>query len=172
VARTLQHAKVRAPRPNRLAVLVGHNPRNLVQVSQVVRHPASEVLRQFHRPERGVPSPPLEILWPQIHRAQLVQTFGAPPRKFIQQVGKRLTLAQLYVPFAIKRLKRPRLAGLQNDSRPRNPVRLFAINQVRDNVEHVPCVPTLISVGPLFGQFAQERIQRTRSTSKKRNGLL
>jgi hypothetical protein len=151
---------------------VGHNPGNLVQVSQVVSDPARQVLGQFHRPERRMLSPPLEIFWLQIQRAQLLQAFRTRPRKFIQQLRKRLALAQLYVPLAIKRLKRPTLAELQDDPRPRSPVRLFAVNQVSDNIEHVPAVAAFISVRPFFWQFAQKRIQRGGSASKKGDSLL
>ena len=119
-----------------------------------------------------MPATPLEVLWPQIQCTKLFQALRPRTPKFVQQLRQRLSFAQLYVPSAIKRLKRPTFSGFQYDSRPRNPVRLFAINQVSDDVEHVPCVATLISVSPLFGQFAQQRIQSGRRAGKKRYSLL
>ena len=52
----LEHPEVFAPRPHGVPVLVSHDSRDLVQVSQIVSHPRREELREGHDSERGVPA--------------------------------------------------------------------------------------------------------------------
>ena len=52
----MQHPKVTAPRPHGLPILVRHNPRDLVQVSQIMSRPGRQQFRQSHHPKRRMPS--------------------------------------------------------------------------------------------------------------------
>ena len=54
MARTLHHAQETHPRPYGFANLVRHDPRNLVQVRQIVRRPRGQQLRQCDRAKRDV----------------------------------------------------------------------------------------------------------------------
>jgi hypothetical protein len=73
VAGALQHSKVYTPRTDGLAVLVGQNSGDLVQMSQVMNGPGGQQLRQSNRSKGRMPSTPLEVLWPEIQRAQFGQ---------------------------------------------------------------------------------------------------
>ena len=84
MADALEHAEICAPRTNGIAVLVSHNPRDLVQMSQVVNSPTRHVLRQRNQSEGGMASTALEVFRPQIQGTELVQTFRASAGKFIQ----------------------------------------------------------------------------------------
>lgn len=55
-----------APRSHGFAVLVGHNPRNLVQMRQIMRGPRGEQLSEIDRAERRMVPASFEILSPQI----------------------------------------------------------------------------------------------------------
>ena len=84
MADALEHAEICAPRTDGIAVLVSHNPRDLVQMSQVVNGPTCQVLRESHRPEGRMSSTALEVFWPQIQGTELLQTFRACTSEFIQ----------------------------------------------------------------------------------------
>jgi hypothetical protein len=43
---------------------VGHDPRDLVEVRQIVNGPGRQELRQRHDAERGMAASPLEVLIP------------------------------------------------------------------------------------------------------------
>lgn len=62
VAGALQNAEVCAIWADHLAVLVGHDARDLVQMSQVVGRPGREQLRQSHWAEGGMTSTAGEVL--------------------------------------------------------------------------------------------------------------
>ena len=84
MAGALEHAEVCAPRTDGIAVLVRQNPRDLVQMSQVVNSPTRQVLRQRNQSEGGMASTALEVFRPQIQGTELVQTLRASAGKFIQ----------------------------------------------------------------------------------------
>ena len=63
MAGALEHTQESAPRTYVLPVLVGHHPRNLVQMSQVVSGPSSQQLRQSNHAEGRMPSQPPEVFW-------------------------------------------------------------------------------------------------------------
>src|SRR5258707_771179 len=113
VAPALHHSEEGAPRTHRLPVLVGHDPGDLVQMSQVMSCPGRQQLRQGDDSEGRVPSMPLEVLWLQIQGSQLVQVLRPQTSKFIQELTQRLAYDLPCMPPAIERLERPGLAKLQ-----------------------------------------------------------
>ena len=84
----LHHAEECSPRPDRLAVLVSQDSRELVQVTQIVRGPGGEELGERDGSEGGVKSAPREVFRLQIQCAQFVEALGAQSREFIEQVGE------------------------------------------------------------------------------------
>jgi len=63
MAITLHHSQVAAPWPNGFAVLAGHDSGNLVQVSQVMRSPGCEELRQSNNAQNWMPSAARKVCW-------------------------------------------------------------------------------------------------------------
>ena len=61
VAGAVQHAKIGAPRTYSVAVLVGHNARDLVQMCQIVSGPGRQQLRQGHYTEGRMASAACEV---------------------------------------------------------------------------------------------------------------
>src|SRR5258706_141784 len=61
VAGTVQHAEVRAPRADGIAVLARHHSRDLVQMRQVVRGPGGQQLRQRDDAEGRMASATIEV---------------------------------------------------------------------------------------------------------------
>lgn len=54
MAGALEDAEVDAPRAHGIAVLVGHDPGELMQMREVVADPSGEKLRERHRAESGM----------------------------------------------------------------------------------------------------------------------
>src|SRR5260370_11461525 len=117
-------------------------------------------------------STPLEILLPQIQRAQFVQIFRPQTSKFIQQLPQRLALALSFLSPTIEGLKSLGLAKLQHHPRPRHPIRAFAVNQMANDVERTPGVFTFISARPRFRQITQKRIDSSWGAREKRYGVV
>ena len=83
VAVTLHDTQIRAPRANGFAVLVGHDPGELVDMGEVVGSPGGQQLGKRNEPECGVAPLKLEIFWPKIQGAKLGKIFGAQTGKLI-----------------------------------------------------------------------------------------
>src|SRR5579864_5646141 len=171
VAVALQHSEETAPRTHRLPVLVGHDPRDLVQMSHVMSCPGRQQLRQGDDAEGWVSSTPLEVPWLQIQGSQLVQVLRPQPGEFIQQLAQRLACDLPYVSQAIERLESAGFAELQHRPRARHPIRTLGMNQVADDLEDVPGVLTFITVSPRFGQIAQQPVESSRRAAEQRDGV-
>jgi hypothetical protein len=159
VAGTLQHTEVGAPGTDGFEVLVGHNPGDLVEMSQVMSRPACQVLRQSHGSEGRMASATAKIRWLEVQGSELVQAFGARTRKFIQQLSEGLALTGLYMASAIEGLKRTRLARLQDHLRARDPIGALAINEVGDDIEGAPSAFAFVAERPGFRQIAEKGIE-------------
>ena len=166
VSRALHHAQKTHPRPHRFLILIGHDPRYLVQMRQVVRRPCRQQLRERHLAQCVMPSAPLKILLRQTKTPHLIKIFRANTRKFVEQLAQLLAPAVAHMAFAIERRKRLRVARSQNQPHPRRPIVVFRVDQVRDNRIHAPRITAFIAVRPPLGQIAQKRIQSSRRPCK------
>ena len=92
-----------------------------------------------------MPSAPPQILRRQLHFGQLAEPLCPRLRKFVQQLVQCLALAVALVPLPIERSKDSLLAGFQNHSRPRNPVLILCVDQVRNNFAHTPRILALFA---------------------------
>jgi hypothetical protein len=119
---------------------------------------------------------PLEVLLPEVYSTQFGEIFGAQASEFIEQLRQRLapafTLTLSQVSLAIKGLKRLALTELQDHLCPRHPIRLFAVNQMGQDIERAPGVFTFVSHRPHFRQITKKRVKSGRSASQQRNCLL
>jgi hypothetical protein len=143
-----------------------------MKVSEVVANPGRQVLREDYRSKNRMPPAPIEVCWLQMQGTQLIQTFRAHTRKFIQQLRERLTRNFAQVSGAIKRLKRFGFAKLKNDPSPGYPVRAVTVNQMGDNQEHTPSVSTFVGGGPSLGKVTEKSVERGRGAREERNGMV
>src|ERR1041384_1599165 len=104
-------------------------------------------------------SPALKIRRLKTQRAQISDVVGAQAREFIQQLRQRLAFAFSLLAQSVKGIERAALSKFDNSSSPIHPIRPLTVDQVADNIEGAPGFTTLISMGPLFGQMTQQRIQ-------------
>ncbi|MCU1250115.1 MAG: hypothetical protein JWQ49_3144 [Edaphobacter sp.] len=169
---TLQNSKIGAPRTHSLPILMRHNPRNLVQMRQVMRRPCRQQLRQSHHAESRMPSQPLQILSPQIQSLQFTQVLRPQTSKFIQQQLQRFAVPLLHMPRTIERLKRPALPRFQYHPRSRHPIHPFPGDQMPHHIEHAPRALALIAHRPHLRQPTHQRIQCSGSATKQRHRLL
>lgn len=84
VAGTMEDAEVGAPGPDRVAILVCENTRDLVQVGKVVNGPGDEQLRKRDDAEGGMASAAVKVQRLQIESAQLTEIRGAQGREFVE----------------------------------------------------------------------------------------
>src|SRR5580700_2320024 len=169
---TLQDPKVCMPRTHRRVILMRHHSRDLVHVSQIMHGPRRQQLRHRDSAERRVPSTPLEILFPQIHRTQFSQALRSQAYKLIQQLSQRFACALTLLSPTVERLEPPRLAKLQYHPSPRHPIRAFAMIQMPHDIERAPRALTFIAQRPRFRQITQQRIERSRRAGEQRYGVL
>src|SRR3981189_2647299 len=109
-------------------------------MSQVMRRPRRQQLRESHNSESRMPPPPLKVLSPQIQRTQFAHVLLPQTSKFIQQLLQRLAPTLSHMPQTIKRLERPTLTRFQYHPRARQPINAFAIDQMPYDIEYAPGV--------------------------------
>lgn len=167
----LQYAEVNAPRSNSLAVLRGHDARQLVEMSQVMSGPGSQQRRKRYWPEHRMTAAALQILWPQVQALQAAQIVSTPAGKLIEELRQRFALHGTLVPGPIERREASCFAEFQQEMDARHPIRLFAMDEMADDIEGAPGIFTLIAQSPGFRQIAKERVESSRSSTEKGDGI-
>src|SRR5437868_2775173 len=142
---TAQHTQKRAPWTDCITILVSHDPRQLMQMSEVVNGPCREQLRKRDHPQRRMQSASRQVFRLQSQGLQCRQTLVAHSSEFIQKLVQRLALTLLNLRKAIKRIKGSRLALFQDHPGPRYPVGALAEDQVANNVERAPAVLSFVA---------------------------
>ncbi len=79
-----QDAEVGAPRSNFVAVLIGHDSRNLVKVREVVRGPRGEQIREGDDAESGVAAALLQFCAVDVKGAELIEISRSQLGKLIE----------------------------------------------------------------------------------------
>src|ERR1035438_7639155 len=138
MAVAMHYAEVLAPGTNCVAVLIGQDARDLVQVSQVVRCPGGQQLRQGDAAKRGMLSALGKVCRLEVPGAQLDEVLGAHAGELIQQLRQRLALNFSSVSLAIKGGEGLGLAMSQDDAGAGDPIRTLGVNQMADDVENAP----------------------------------
>ena len=72
-----EHGHERRPRPDLIAVLLGHDARDLGNVAEVVNDPARQQLAQRHRAEARMLARQVELLVGDVLRAQQCEILTA-----------------------------------------------------------------------------------------------
>ena len=145
MAGALQNSKVFAPRTDSLTVLVGHDPRDLVQMGQVMNRPSRQQFRESDDSEGRMSPAACEICLRQIQGTEFAQVLRPQASKFIQQLSQRFALALSCVSKTVKGVKRTTLAKVQHHPGSRHPIRALAVNEMADDIEGVPGIFTFIS---------------------------
>src|ERR1700728_2376547 len=98
VAVAFEHAEMSAPGADGLAVLVGHDSCNLVEMSQIVGGPGGQQLRESDGSEVGMLSAAFEILRLQIPCAQFVEIRGTQAGGLTQPPCERALFSVVFFP--------------------------------------------------------------------------
>ena len=154
----VQHAQVLFPRPDGFAILMRHHTRELMQMIQIVRRPRGKKLPQGHSAEIRMPAAAVKVGGSEIEVSQMLQIFGAQACEFVQELRQQRPVRLLG--FPIERSKRTALSEFQHNADSRNPICLFCMDQMADDIERRPGVGPFVAMRPSFGQSAQESIQR------------
>ena len=118
-----------------------------------------------------MPSAPPQVLPLQLQCPQFVKVRGSQGIELIQELAQRLSSTLLSLCQAVKRIKRPRLAELQDDFGSWHPISSFAVNQMTNHIEHAPGVFTFASASPHVRQIAQKCIKCSRSAAEDGNRI-
>jgi len=138
-----EHRQVRHPGAHGLGVDLPHDPRDLTQVTEIMRDPGREQLSEGDRAELGMASASAEVSRGQPERSQPSEV-GLPKRlERVEQHVERFSTRGLELRKAVERGERARLASGEDDLKPRHPVGPLTMDQVADNVERRPGVGTL-----------------------------
>jgi hypothetical protein len=172
VAVALQHAEICSPWAYCVAVLVRHDPRYLVQVSEVMHRPRCQKLRQRNCSEVRVEPAKRKVRRLESEPAQFAQVLRPQLGKLIQKLAERLALALPRLGEAIESVERSALSELQDHLRPRHPVGALAMDEMTDNIECAPGIRAFIVRRPLVGKVPQKRIQGCRRALEERYGLV
>lgn len=159
VAGAVEDAEVVAPRADRVAKLVGHDARELMEMREVVDGPGSEELGESDDAEGWVGAAEGELLWAEIEGTEFVEIFGANAGEFVEERGKRFVAKFFGAGFTVERLEGLGFAKLENDFDARHPVGAFAIDEMADDIVGGPGVVAFVAEGPCFGEIAEKRIQ-------------
>ena len=167
----LEDTEVDAPGTDGFAVLVGHEAGELMKVGEVVDGPGGQELAESYRAECGVAAAAVEIGWLEIQGTKFREVFGADSGKFVEKLRQRFALRFFILPCAIKRLEGLRFAVLEDHSGARNPVGVFGMDEMADDVEGGPCAGALVGVSPELGEIAEEGVEGGGGAGEKSNGL-
>jgi hypothetical protein len=106
-----------------------------------------------------MPSATPQVLRRQVQFPQFVKVRGSQGTELIQELAQRLSFTLSSLRQAVKRIKHPRLAELQDNLGSRHPISSFAVNQMTNDIEYAPGVSIFVSARPHVGQIAQKRIE-------------
>jgi len=135
-------------------ILLGLDAGDLRQVIQIVHHPSGEQLSEGDDAEIRMPAAARKFCLVQFPSAQLFQVMLTHLSKDIQQVSQGFSLALLVLGEAIERIEDFACPTRQDYLRPWNPVGLFTVDQVTNDIERVLSITTFIRVPPPVGKPA------------------
>jgi hypothetical protein len=159
VAAALEHSQVCAPGADGFAILMGHDPRELMEMCEIVDGPGGEELRQGHDSQFRMRSSPAQVFGLQIQCLECRQVLAAEAGEIVQQLLKRFALTLLRLRETIKGIKGPRFAAVQDDLHARHPVGTLADDQVAHDVERAPGLISFAAARPDVGKAAQQSVQ-------------
>jgi len=164
-----EHAEVGTPGTDGGVVLMSHNARDLMQMSEVVSGPGGEELGHGDNTKGRVASVTAEIGRLEIQIVQLLEILTAEASELVEELRKGLAFAFAELGPAIECLKGSSFAGFENAFHARHPVGAFAVDEVADDVVGTPGVFAFVGVSPEVGQIAEESAECGGSAGEKRD---
>src|SRR5580704_9035848 len=122
-----------------------------MDMSEVVNGPCRHEFRQRHHSQRWMLSSPRPVFVLQIQRLQGSQVLPSQAGEIVQELVERLALTLFELRKAVKGIKLPRFAFLQNDPQPRYPVGALPGDQVANDVERAPAISSFVAAHPYVG---------------------
>jgi len=120
-------------------------------------------LAKFHK---------IQLALSQLHAFQCIQVMRPQLRKHVQKIPNALAFNQRHKAAPVERIKRARLAALEDDFGSRNPVRLFAVNQVPQHISSAKSIRRIPLAQPFFGQTLKQRRENSRRRFQDPYGIL
>ena len=90
----------------------------------------------------------IEVRIGQVHRLELTEILTPHRGELLEQAAQRLPFRCGELREAIELVEGACLAMLEDDPRPRYPIGVFAMNQMADDVERTPGLPTFMGRDP------------------------
>ncbi len=168
----VHNSLVFAPWPDEIAVLMGNDAGKLMQVVRVVRGPCGEQFGQRDGAERRVESTESKLLRRKAHRSQLIEILRADEGELVEEHGEGLALDSVDVSEAVERIEGARVAVGENYFGARQPVSLFTMDEVTEDIEGAPCAATFVGVGKDLRQTAQQGVKCSRRAVKQGEGIV
>ena len=102
---------------------------------------------------------PRQVLIAQIPSPQRGEVRLAEARELLEQLGQRFAGALSRLGEAIVAVEGPRLALLEDDASPHDPVGLLAVDEMADDIVGAEGVGALVGAGPFVGKRFEPRCQ-------------
>jgi hypothetical protein len=171
VAGALQHAEVDAPGADCLAILVGHDAGELMEMGEVVDGPGGEQLRECYGAEGGMASWAGKVVRLEIEGPEGCEAFFAEGGEFVQELLERFRLRLFHLRESIEGGEGAGVAVLEDEAHARDPVVALGENHVTHDVVWAPGVFSFIAAYPGIGETTQERVEGCGSAGEEREGL-
>lgn len=172
MAGALKDAEVRCPGTDGVAVLVGKDPGQLVDVGEVMHSPGGQELREGDRAKSGMGSAELELLWSEIEGAEFAEVSGAKFGELVEELGEGLPCTFAILGAAIERLEGAALAVVEDEFGAGHPVGALAMDEMADDIEGSKGGAAFVLRGPGFGEIAQESVDRGGSVGEQGDCLV
>jgi hypothetical protein len=171
VAGALEDAEILLPGADRVAVLVGEDAGELMDVGEVVGDPGGQELREGDGAEGGVEAGAGEVFRGEVEGVEFGQILGADEGEVVEELRQRFGVGLAGVAVAVEGGEGLGLAELQEVAGAREPVDAFAVDEVGDDFVGAPGALAFVGVGQGFGEVAQEGVQGGGGLGEEVGGL-
>lgn len=134
----------------------GQRSGDLGQVVQIVYDPGSQQLPKCDPPQLRVSTGPGQVLAAELPTSQDLQILASQRGEFFDQINQGATGTVFKLRYPVERVKGTRLTLLEDDPRPRDPIRPFPVNQVSKDIEGSPVPAVSNALGPARRQIHQQ----------------
>ena len=156
------------PRP---VYWLSHDPRDLCDVTQVMRYPGGQQLAQRHSAELRVPAPTVEIFGGEVQRGEPEQVCGSKLGEQVEELVQGFAAGSFEHGHPVERSERTRFAVGQQQLGAHHPIGPLTMNQMSHDVEGAPGIRSLRSPDPGLGQIPQQGAKDHRSPAQNRHRI-
>jgi hypothetical protein len=144
------YRQIGGPGADFLLVPFGHDAADLNDVREVVRGPGGDQLAHGDGAEGGVGALEIELIGTKIERDETGEAGMAGGGEFVEELWERLAGAIAKLGFAVEGFEGPGGSVLENDFQARDPVCVFAVDEVADDDLRAPGAGAFGGVGPTW----------------------